>query len=81
VYQDRPWTKDGILMSTPPAYSIFQRKSPEDHRMIVNVGRFSDFDNPCRIRATLMVAPGDNHWATRVVNQYGYRQLELHGED
>ena len=81
VYQDRPWTKDGILMSTPPAYSIFQRKSPEDHRMIVNVGRFSDFDNPCRIRATLMVAPGDNHWATRVVNQYGYRQLELYGED
>lgn len=79
VYQDRPWTKEGILMSTPPAYSIFQKRSDSDHRIIINVGRFSDFDNPCRIRATLLVAPGDNQWATRVVNQYGYREIELYG--
>lgn len=80
VYQDRPWTKEGILMSTPPAYSIFQKQGETDGRVTINVGRFSDFDNPCRIRATLLVAPSDNQWATRVVNQYGYRKLVLFGE-
>ncbi|MBI4127808.1 MAG: hypothetical protein HY459_01925 [Parcubacteria group bacterium] len=80
IYQDRPWTKDGILMSTPPSYSSFRPFSPEDRRMVIDVGRFSDFPNPSRIRATLIVTPYDNDWATRVVRQYGYRAIELYSE-
>lgn len=76
VYQDRPWTKDGVLMATPPAYSIF-RRAPNDLRMLIDVNRFADFSNPSKIRATLLVAPRNNHWATRAVNQYGYRPIEI----
>jgi hypothetical protein len=80
IYQDRPWTKEGILMATPPAYSIFKPVSGNDGRMIINVGQFSAFDNPSQIRSTLILAPPDNQWATRVVNQYGYRPIELFSE-
>ncbi|MDD4409330.1 MAG: hypothetical protein PHW52_01615 [Candidatus Pacebacteria bacterium] len=79
VYQDRPWTKNNILMSTPPAYSIF-KKVRGSNDMIVNVGKFSDYDNPSMIRSTLIVCPADNEWATRVVNQYGYRMICLYSE-
>lgn len=81
VYQDRPGTKDGILMSTPPAYSIFKPFSEDDQRMIIDINSLANFPNPSRVRATLIVAPSDNRWATRAVNQYGYRQLEFFSED
>lgn len=79
VFQDRPWTKDGVLMATPPAYSIFKPVN-ESNEMVINVGRFSDFVNPSRIRATLIATRPDNTWATRVVNQYGYRAIVMHSE-
>lgn len=80
IYQDRPWTKDGILMSTPPAYSIFRPISEEDQRMVIDVGRFSSFPNPSKVRASLVVTPPENQWATRVANQYGYRSIELYSD-
>ena len=80
IYQDRPWTKEGILMSTPPAYSIFKPASDHDNRMTINVGHFSAFSNPSQIRSTLVIAPSDNQWATRIVNQYGYRPIEISSE-
>jgi hypothetical protein len=75
IYQDRPWTKEGILMSTPPAYSIF--KPVGDNKMVININRFNSFLNPSQIRSTLILTSADNIWATRVVNQYGYRQIEF----
>lgn len=80
VYQDRPWTKEGILMSTPPAYSVFKPVGETDGRMVINVGQFSSFRNPSQIRSTLILTPTDNQWATRVVNQYGYRPIEFYEE-
>lgn len=79
VYQDRPWTKGGVLMSTPPPYSVF-KVADSDNRMIIDVGRFVSFPNPSFIRSTLIVAPADNQWATRAVNQYGYRPIEFFSE-
>ena len=79
IYQDRPWTKEGILMSTPPAYSIF-KPIGKDGDAVIDVSRFSAFPNPSRMRSTLLVTPCDNQWATRVVNQYGYRPLILGDE-
>lgn len=78
VFQDRPHTKEGILMSTSPAYSIF-RTLEEGHRnkTIIDVSKFPDFVNPSYIRSTLIVAPRDNDWATSVVNQHGYRKIEF----
>jgi hypothetical protein len=74
IFQDRPWTRDGILMSTPPAYSVF-KQIDTDGRMVIDVGKFSSFTNPSQIRSTPILAPSDNQWARRVVNQYGYRQI------
>src|SRR3989344_1442198 len=80
VCQDRPWTKEGILMSTTPPYSIFKSMGESDQRLVVDVGRFSSFQNPSKIRSTLIVTPYENDWATRVVKQYGYRPIELYSE-
>jgi hypothetical protein len=79
VYQDRPWTKDGILMSTPPAYSIFKLVE-NTKKMIIDVGRFPAYFNPSKIRSTLILCPFNNQWATRIVNQYGYRPIYLYEE-
>jgi len=76
IYQDRPWTKEGILMSTPPAYSIFKPTSEGD-KMVININRLNSFVNPSQVRSTLILTSADNDWATRVVNQYGYRQIEF----
>lgn len=81
IYQDRPGTKDGILMATPPMYSIFKPVSETDQRMVIDVNSLANFPNPSRVRATLIVAPHDNRWATRSVNQYGYRPIEFFSED
>lgn len=76
IYQDRPWTKEGILMATPPAYSIFKPIGDGD-KMVININRFNSFVNPSQVRSTLILAPANNSWATRVVNQYGYRPIEF----
>lgn len=81
VFQDRPWTKEGILMATPPAYSIFKPAKEKPSHMVIDVGQIPSFANPSHIRSTLIVAPADNAWANRVVNQYGYREIHLYSED
>ena len=81
IYQDELHTKDGVLMATPPIYSIFTPFSESDPRMIVNVNALANFPNPSKVRATLIVAPFNNSWATRAVNQYGYRPIEFYSED
>jgi hypothetical protein len=81
VYQDRPGTKDGVLMATPPIYSPFQPYSENDSRMVIDVNGLSRYPNPSKVRATLIVAPHDNRMATRAVSQYGYRHIVFHPGD
>jgi len=78
ICQDRPWAKEGILMSTPPSYSIFRPVDSAGKQVMINVSRFVDFPNPSMIRSTLLITPLGNGWASRIVNQYGYRSLNLH---
>jgi hypothetical protein len=78
VHQDRPYTKNGILMSTSPTYSIF--KKIEGNKMVIDVSKFASFSNPSRIRSTLILAPANNAWITSVAQQYGYRSIELNSE-
>ncbi len=68
--------KDRVLMSTPPPYSIF-KKSGTDGRMLMDISRFADFDNPSRIRASLIACPAGNTWATGLVKQFGYRPIKF----
>ena len=74
--KDQLRIKDGVLMSTPPFYSIFKRIDSSG-RMLVDIARFSDFDNPSKIRASLIACPTGNTWATGLVEQSGYRSIEF----
>lgn len=77
IYQKRPWTKEGILMSTPPPYSIFVPVEEKSDTMIIDVNRFSNFSNPSKIRSTLLLAPISNSWAITVMQRHLYREIEL----
>ncbi len=77
IHQARPWTKDGILMSTPEHYSIFARDDDPEGRITLAVDRFRAFPNPSRIRSTLLAAPVSNSWAMIVMQNHTYRQIEF----
>jgi hypothetical protein len=74
VFQDRPWTKEGILMSTPPNYSIFREY---DGKLYVDTSWLLRMPNPSQLRSTLIVAPYDNRWAVRASSQSGYRSIRF----
>lgn len=75
IWHPRPNTKDGILMSTSPNYSIFRQTS--NGRMIIDVSIFQRFSNPSRIRSTLLVCMNSNDWAQQIVQRYGYRKIQF----
>lgn len=77
IYQERPWTKEGILMSTPPPYSIFSRLEGYDGKMTIDIDKLQSFSNPSRVRSTLLVAPTTNTWAMTVMELHVYRQVEF----
>ena len=72
IFQDRPWTKEGILMSTPPNYSVFREYNK---KMYVDTSWLLRMPNPSQLRSTLIVAPHDNRWVVRSSSQSGYRSL------
>ena len=74
VFQDRPWTKEGVLMSTHPNYSVFREY---DGRMYVDTSWLLRMPNPSQLRSTLIVAPHDNRWAMRASSQSGYRRIRF----
>jgi len=75
IWHPRPHTKEGILMSTSPNYSIF-RQVASGH-MVIDVSIFQRFGNPSKIRSTLLVCLNSNDWAQQVVQRYGYRKIVL----
>lgn len=79
IFQDRPWTKEGILMATSPCYSIFHTVKDTDE-VVIDTKFFSRFPNPSRVRGTLLVAPTCNHWANQIATQNGYRKIKFYNE-
>jgi hypothetical protein len=77
VHQERPWTKEGILMSTTPPYSIFSELKGHDGKMVIDIERLQSFSNPSRFRSTLLVAPTTNSWALTATDTRTYRQIEF----
>jgi len=77
IYQARPWTKGGILMSTPPPYSVFCELDGCEGRVVIDIERLQSFSNPSRFRSTLLVAPTTNTWAVTVMETHMYRQIEF----
>lgn len=74
IFQERPWTKDGILMSTPPNYSIFREY---EGNIYIDTNYLLRMQNPSHMRSTLIVAPYDNRWAVRSSSQSGYRSIRF----
>jgi len=74
VFQDRPWTKEGILMSTPPNYSVFREYNG---KMYIDTSWLLKMPNPSKLRSTIIVAPYDNRWAVRTSSQFGYRAIKF----
>jgi hypothetical protein len=74
IFQDRPWTKEGILMSTPPNYSVFREYGG---KLFIDTSWLLRMPNPSQLRSTLVVAPYDNRWAVRSSSQSGYRSIRF----
>jgi hypothetical protein len=77
VYQERPWTKEGILMSTPPPYSIFSETAEHSGEFFIDVGKLRSFPNPSRVRSTLLLAPIANTWGTTVAERNVFRRIRF----
>lgn len=69
---DRPWTKDGILMSTSPPYSIFVSECPQG---FLDISRLRNFVNPSRFRSMLVVTPSDNERIICIMREHEYREV------
>jgi len=74
VTQERPGTKDGVLMSTPPNYSIFRQYG---EKLYVDTNWLLRMHNPSQYRSTLILAPYDNRWTMRSSSQSGYRPIRF----
>ncbi|MEI8339635.1 MAG: hypothetical protein WCF94_03145 [bacterium] len=74
VSQKRPWTKEGVLMSTPPNYSVFQELCGNT---CIDVGTLMTMPNPSKVRGTLIVSSDENRWVIRVSSASDYRQIKF----
>ena len=74
VFQDRPWTKEGVLMSTPPNYSVFREYGG---KLYIDTNWLLRMPNPSQLRSTLIVAPFDNRWVVSSSSQSGYRPIRF----
>lgn len=74
VSQDRPWTKEGVLMSTPPNYSVFREYGG---KLFIDTSWLLRMPNPSKLRSTLIIAPYDNRWALRSSSQSGFRPIRF----
>lgn len=80
IHQERPWTKDGILMATTPPYSIFTHENDNGDTFVIDVDRLRSFANPSRVRSTILVASTSNSWAVTVMERHVYRRIEFKDE-
>jgi len=69
---ERPWTKNGMLMSTFPAYSLFCN---EGGKRYLDISRLRNFKRPSQFRCMIVVLPYDNERIIHVLEQHQYREI------
>ncbi|HCC23095.1 TPA: hypothetical protein DF272_02860 [Candidatus Falkowbacteria bacterium] len=69
---ERPWTKEGILMSTSLPYSLFRGK---EETGFLDISRLGNFDSPSRFRSMLVVIRSDNERMSHIMQQHCYREV------
>lgn len=71
---DRPWTKEGVLMSTSQPYSLF---CGEGSQAYLDISRLRNFSSPSRFRAMLVITPADNKRILYTMRQREYREISF----
>ena len=74
IFQDRPWTKEGVLMSTHPNYSVFREYNG---KIYLDTSWLLRMPNPSKLRSTLIVSSYDNRWVVQYAAQFGYREIKF----
>lgn len=69
---ERPWTKNGMLMSTPSAHSIFSQIGEQTY---LDISRLRNFDRPSQFRCMLVVIRHDNERIIHALRQQEYREV------
>ncbi len=69
---ERPWTKNGMLMSTSPAYSLFCDTGKKPY---IDISRLRNFTRPSQFRCMIVVVPCDNERIIHVLEQHEYREI------
>ena len=69
---ERPWTKEGMLMSTSEAYSIFCRSGEKAY---LDISRLRNFPRPSQFRCMLVVTRHDNERVIQVLQQHQCREV------
>lgn len=69
---ERPWTKEGILMSTSLPYSIFRG---DDEEAYFDISQLKNFVTPSKFRSMLVVTPYDNERIIYIMRQHNYRDV------
>lgn len=66
--------KDKILVSTPPAYSIFNCRGDEKY---IDVSIMKNHAQPSRFRSMLVIAPSDNERIGPLMDRFEYRDVGM----
>lgn len=69
---ERPYVKNGMLMSTAPAYSIFCDGSD---RKYLDISQLRNFTRPSQFRCMMVVVPYNNERMIHVLEQHQYREI------
>jgi len=69
---ERPWTKEGILMSTSAPYSLFHG---DGERKFLDISRLRNFEHPSRFRSMLVVMRSDNEIMGHIMQKHCYREV------
>lgn len=69
---ERPWTKNGMLMSTSSAYSLFCGAGDKGY---LDISRLRNFERPSQFRCMMVIVPYDNERIIHILEQHQYREI------
>lgn len=69
---ERPWIKNGMLMSTSIPYSLFYIKNES---MYLDISQLRNFERPSQFRSMIVVVRFDNERIINILRQRQYREI------
>jgi hypothetical protein len=75
VSAERPWVKDGVLMSTPRAYSIF---NCFDDQKYIDLSQLKNLNQPNHFRSTIVIVPSGNNRVYSILIYQNCREVSAY---